>query len=183
MRPSSTPTASRSDQCQDRSGGCCEPRQVHPSDRVDVSDLCHRPANHRRPATDDARPLAVSRPARSWPHAVCLHAVQLVMSAVCKTCGAVWAGASLGRLWHCRTGQVRAKKPAVVVEIAPAQEPRRMCECGQVATTTSAVTSRPDPVCQRCYDCEKKNQRNFGKGSDSITEGYKVRMPRAKNLF
>ena len=105
------------------------------------------------------------------------------MSAVCKTCGAVWAGASLGRLWHCRTGQVRAKKHAVVVEIAPAQELRRMCECGQVATTTSAVTSRPDPVCQRCYDCEKKNQRNFGKGSDLIGEGYKVRMPRAKNLF
>ena len=78
---------------------------------------------------------------------------------------------------------MRSKKRTVIVQIIPREEMRRMCECGQVATTTSAVTSRPDPVCQRCHDCEKKNQRNFGKGSDSITEGYKVRMPRAKNLF
>ena len=99
------------------------------------------------------------------------------MSAVCKTCGAVWAGASLGRLWHCRTGQVRAKKHAVVVEIAPTQEFRRMCECGQVATTTSAVTSRPDPVCQRCYDCEKSGQRDFGKCGEGSLGTYAVRLP------
>ena len=99
------------------------------------------------------------------------------MSAVCKTCGLVWAGPSLGRLWLCRTGQVRAKKPTVVIQTTPEQEPRRMCECGQVATTTSAVTSRPDPVCQRCYDCEKKGQRDFGKCGGGSLGTYAVRLP------
>lgn len=72
---------------------------------------------------------------------------------------------------------MRSKKPAVVVEIAPAQELRRMCECGQVATTTSAVTSRPDPVCQRCYDCEKSGQRDFGKCGGGSLGTYAVRLP------
>lgn len=97
--------------------------------------------------------------------------------ATCNICNQEWGGATLGRLWHCRTGQVRSKKPALVIAIVPEQERRRMCECGQVATTTSAVTSRPDPVCQRCHDCEKKNQRNFGKGTtDSIAHIYSVQL-------
>ena len=98
-------------------------------------------------------------------------------------CGSVWAGASLGRMFHCRPRKalkIKEKKRDAVKQIDKGE---RRCECGQIATTTSAVTSHSDPVCQRCHDCEKINQRNFGKGSDSIATIYKVRMPRAKNAF
>lgn len=105
------------------------------------------------------------------------------MSAICAMCGQVWGGATLGKLWHCRS--VKAVKPkARKREIVQVKEKQKsMCECGQIATTTSAVTSHSDKVCQRCHDCEKINQRNFGKGSDSIGATYKVRMPKRKSEF
>ena len=105
------------------------------------------------------------------------------MSEICEMCGGVWAGASLGRMFHCRPRKalkIKEKKRDAVKQI---DKGGRRCECGQPATTFSAVTSRTDPVCQRCHDCEKKNQRNFGKGSDSIGVIYKVLMPKVKNLF
>ena len=85
------------------------------------------------------------------------------MSAICAMCGQVWGGATLGKLWHCRS--VKAVKPKVkkreIVQVKVEQ--KSMCECGQIATTTSAVTSHS--------------------GSDSIGATYKVRMPRRKSEF
>ena len=98
-------------------------------------------------------------------------------------CGGVWHGATLGKMFHCRSRKslkIKEKKRDAVKQIDKGE---RRCECGELATTTSAVTSRKDPVCQRCYDCEKINQRNFGKGSDSIGATYNVRMPREKGEF
>jgi hypothetical protein len=78
----------------------------------------------------------------------------------CKTCGAYW-----GTTGH------NNKCPQKVYTLEG-----KFCDCGEPATTTSAVSSRPDPVCQRCHDCEKANQRNFGKRTDSIAHTYAVRL-------
>lgn len=179
MRRSSTPTASRSDQCQERSGGRCEPGKIHQADRVYVSDLCHRQSDHRRTETDDARSMAVSRPTRPRPHAVCLHAILSVMSSVCKTCGAVWAGPSIGRLWHCDSASIRkvnksAAQPYKVEKIKNNPVRRTLCECGQVAVRSSSCDARSQ-VCQRCHDCEVGGYgTRLAKGSAG--EAYSVRL-------
>ena len=98
-------------------------------------------------------------------------------------CGGVWAGASLGRMFHCRPRKALKRKEKKRDGVQQIDKGEKRCECGELATTTSAVTSRKDPVCQRCYDCEKINQRNFAKGSDSIGATYKVRMPKQKSEF
>jgi hypothetical protein len=109
------------------------------------------------------------------------------MSAVCATCGAVWAGATLGRLYHCDSATIAKidqtkEQPYKVEKIAGKVLGRIVCECGQTAVRASSCDTGAK-VCQRCYDCEKKNQRNFSKGSGSIGETYKVRMPRGKGEF
>ena len=101
------------------------------------------------------------------------------MSAVCTVCGKVWGGPTLGKMFHCkplkpvRIKQKKSDLPAVIND-------QKMCECGSVATTTSAVSSRPDPVCQRCHDCELGGYTiNHPKPTTDHT--YAVRLPR-KNL-
>lgn len=102
---------------------------------------------------------------------------------MCEMCGQVWAGVTLGRMFHCRPRKALKRKEKKREDAKQIDKGEKRCECGQPATTFSAVTSHSDKVCQRCHDCEKINQRNFSKGSDSIGATYKVRMPRVKNLF
>jgi hypothetical protein len=84
---------------------------------------------------------------------------------VCKTCGGLW-----GTLGH----NNRCPQKVYTLE-------GKFCECGEPATTTSAVSSRPDPVCQRCHDIEKGGYRAVAPDSTSFGETYKLRLPR-KNL-
>jgi len=92
------------------------------------------------------------------------------MAAVCEMCGKIWQGVTLGKMFHCRPRKALKRKKKHVEE--------KRCECGEIATTFSAVTSHLAKVCQRCHDCEKKNQRNFSNGSDCNSATYAVRMPR-----
>lgn len=105
------------------------------------------------------------------------------MTANCEMCGQVWAGASLGKMFHCRPRKALATKEKKRDAVQQIDKGERWCECGELATTFSAVTSHNDKVCQRCHDCEKINQRNFGKGSGCNPTTYKVRIPRRKNEF
>ncbi len=79
----------------------------------------------------------------------------------CKTCGAFWG----------TTGHQRK---------CPQKEytyDGKFCDCGEPATTASAITSRPDPVCQRCYDIEKNGYRAIAGDSTPFGETYRLRLP------
>jgi hypothetical protein len=79
----------------------------------------------------------------------------------CKTCGGYW-----GTTGH------RRQCPQRVYTMEG-----KFCECGNPATTTSAVSSRPDPVCQRCHDIEKGGYTVCASESSHYAT-YPVRLPR-----
>ena len=80
---------------------------------------------------------------------------------VCKTCGGLWGTAGHNNRCPQKTYTLEGK----------------FCECGNPATTTSAVSSRPDPVCQRCHDCEKGGYTTHLSTSDNYYHTYIVRFP------
>ena len=106
------------------------------------------------------------------------------MSAVCATCGKVWAGATLGRLYHCDSATIAKidqtkEQPHKVEKIAGKVLGRIVCECGQPTVRASSCDTGAK-VCQRCYDCE------FGGYSirppkPTADHTYKVRLPRKNN--
>ena len=106
------------------------------------------------------------------------------MSAVCQVCGAVWAGATLGRLYHCDS-KTRAKidatkaQPYKVEKIAGKVLGRTVCECGQPAVRPSSCDTSAK-VCQRCFDCEIGGY-SVKPVKATPDHTYRVRLPR-KNL-
>ena len=101
------------------------------------------------------------------------------MSAICKVCAKVWAGPSLGRLYHCdsetiaKIDQTKAQ-PYKVEKIASKVLGRTVCECGQPAVRPSSCDARSF-VCQRCHDCEIGGYgTRLARGSAG--EAYTVRL-------
>jgi hypothetical protein len=96
------------------------------------------------------------------------------MAAVCEMCGKIWAGVTLGKMFHCtpRKALKRKEKKRDAVQIDKGE---RRCECGQLATVYDAWST---PICVGCEEKEKINQRNFSKGSGCNSGTYEVRMPR-----
>ena len=102
------------------------------------------------------------------------------MSAVCKVCGAVWAGPSLGRLYHCDSETIHkidqsAEQPYKVKQIGERLSGRTVCECGQTAVRPSSCDARSS-VCQRCYQCEIGGYGSRLAKSTGV-ETYAVRLP------
>ncbi len=101
------------------------------------------------------------------------------MSAVCKVCAKIWAGPSLGRLYHCDSETIRkidqsAEQPYKVKQIGERLSGRTVCECGQTAVRPSSCDARSS-VCQRCYDCEIGGYGSrLARGSAG--ESYTVRL-------
>ena len=101
------------------------------------------------------------------------------MSAICKVCAKIWAGPSLGRLYHCdsetiaKIDQTKAQ-PYPVEKIAGKVLGRTVCECGQPAVRPSSCDARSS-VCQRCHDCEIGGYGSkLARGSAG--ESYTVRL-------
>jgi len=106
------------------------------------------------------------------------------VSAVCQVCGAVWAGPTLGRLYHCDS-KTRAKidatkaQPYKVEKIAGKVLGRTVCECGQPAVRPSSCDTSAK-VCQRCFECEIGGY-SVKPVKTTPDHTYRVRLPR-KNL-
>jgi hypothetical protein len=102
------------------------------------------------------------------------------MSSICKVCAKVWAGPSLGRLYHCDSETIRkidqsAEQPYKVKQIGERLSGRTVCECGQPAVRPSSCDARSS-VCQRCHDCEIGGYGTRLAKSPGI-ETYAVRLP------
>ena len=102
------------------------------------------------------------------------------MSAVCKFCAKIWAGPSLGRLYHCDSETIRkidrtAEQPYKVNRLGERLSGRTVCECGQTAVRPSSCDARSS-VCQRCYQCEIGGYGSRLARSTGV-ETYAVRLP------
>lgn len=73
------------------------------------------------------------------------------MSEICEMCGSIWGGATIGKLWHCRS--VKPVKPKAKKREIVQVKNERMCECGSVAMIDSPLEPS-SKICQRCRDCE-----------------------------
>lgn len=163
MRRSSRPTASRSGQCQERSGGCFEAARSKRKALLDDGCAEH---HHRADAPEEAsqteRPESVYLCPVARPHrqAIHLHAVLHVMIKICEVCGKPADTPTHGR--YCR--------------------PKNLyCDCGNLASNWRKWR---DGICQRCVDIELENDRTSvqinAETKDQPTT-YAVRLPR-KNL-